>query len=140
MQLNTYLTFETQCREAFEFYRSVFGGEFLFVQTFGDGPPDLQVPDNERDRIMHVSLPVGDSVLMGSDHSSAFGPAPQAGSNFSITVSPDSKADADRLLAGLSEGGNLAMPMQDMFWGAYFGMCVDRFGIRWQVNFEYPEE
>lgn len=140
MQLNTYLTFEKQCREAFEFYRSVFGGDFLFIQTFGDGPPDLQVPDDERERIMHVSLPVGDSVLMGSDHSSAFGPAPQTGSNFSITVNPDSKADADRLLAGLSEGGNLAMPMQDMFWGAYFGMCVDRFGIRWQVNFEYPEE
>lgn len=140
MHLNTYLTFEKECREAFEFYRSVFGGDFLFVQTFGDGPPDLEVPEDERDRIMHVSLPIGESVLMGSDHATTFGPSPQAGSNFSITVSPDDKADADRLLAGLSEGGNLVMPMQDMFWGAYFGMCVDKFGIRWQINFESPED
>ena len=139
MQLNTYLTFDKECREAFEFYRSVFGGDFLFIQTFGDGPPDLQVPEDEQHRIMHVSLSVGDSVLMGSDSTSAFGPPPQIGGNFSITVSPDSRADADRLLAGLAEGGETLTPMQDMFWGAYFGMCVDKFGIRWQVNFENPE-
>ena len=139
MQLNTYLTFDKECREAFEFYRSVFGGDFLFIQTFGDGPPDLQVPEDEQGRVMHVSLPIGDSVLMGSDSTSAFGPPPKVGGNFSITVSPDSRADADRLLAGLAEGGEVLTPMQDMFWGAYFGMCVDKFGIRWQVNFENPE-
>ena len=139
MQLNTYLTFDKECREAFEFYRSVFGGDFLFIQTFGDGPPDLQVPEDERHRVMHVSLPVGDSVLMGSDSTSAFGPPPKIGGNFSITVSPDSREDADRLLAGLADGGEMLTPMQDMFWGAYFGMCVDKFGIRWQVNFENPE-
>ena len=138
MQLNTYLTFDKECREAFEFYRSVFGGDFLFIQTFGDGPPDLQVPEDEQGRVMHVSLPIGDSVLMGSDSTSAFGPPPKVGGNFSITVSPDSRADADRLLAGLAEGGEMVTPMQDMFWGAYFGMCVDKFGIRWQVNFENP--
>lgn len=139
MQLNTYLTFERECRQAFEFYRSVFGGDFLFIQTFGDGPPDLQVPEDEQHRVMHVSLPVGDSVLMGSDSTSAFGPPPKIGGNFSITVSPDSREDADRLLAGLADGGEMLTPMQDMFWGAYFGMCVDKFGIRWQVNFENPE-
>ncbi len=140
MHLNTYLTFNKGCREAFEFYRSVFGGDFLFIQTYGDGPPDMQVPEDERARVMHVSLQIGSSVLMGSDTCSSFGPPPQVGNNFSITVSPDSKDDADRLLAGLSEGGKTAMPMADTFWGAYFGMCVDKFGIRWQVNFEYPED
>ena len=139
MRLNTYLTFDNQCREAFEFYRSVFGGEFLFIQTFGDGPPDMSVPESERDRIMHVSLPIGSSVLMGSDTCSAFGPPPDVGTNFSITVSPDGKDEADRVFAGLSERGTTVMPMEDAFWGAYFGMCIDRFGIRWQVNFEYPE-
>ena len=130
MHLNTYLTFNKGCREAFEFYRSVFGGDFLFIQTYGDGPPDMQVPEDERARVMHVSLQIGSSVLMGSDTCSSFGPPPQVGNNFSITVSPDSKDDADRLLAGLSEGGKTAMPMADTFWGAYFGMCVDKFGIR----------
>ena len=140
MTFSIYLTFEDNCREVFEFYRSVFGGDFLFIQTYGDGPPDMQVPEDERARVMHVSLQIGSSVLMGSDTCSSFGPPPQVGNNFSITVSPDSKDDADRLLAGLSEGGKTAMPMADTFWGAYFGMCVDKFGIRWQVNFEYPED
>ncbi len=140
MYLNTYLTFHNKCRQAFEFYRSVFGEDFLFIQTFGDGSPDMAVPEDERDLVMHVSLPIGSSVLMGSDTCSTFGPPPQVGSNFSITISPDSREDADRLLAGLSQGGNTVMPMADAFWGAYFGMCVDKFGIRWQVNFEIPED
>ena len=73
MSLNTYLTFDGNCREAFEFYRSVFGGDFTEFHTFGEGPPDMTVPDAEKDRIMHVSLPIGANVLMGSDSCSAFG-------------------------------------------------------------------
>ena len=79
MSLSTYLTFEDNCREVFEFYRSVFGGEFTFISTFRDGPEGLEVPEAELDRIMHVSLPIGSSVLMGNDSSSSFSPPLVAG-------------------------------------------------------------
>ena len=139
MTLNTYLTFADNCREAFEFYRSVFGGDFSILQTFGDGPPDMGVPDDAKQRIMHVSLPVGDSILMGSDSIPAFGGGPVAGTNFSISYSPTSRAAADQTFAALSAGGEVSMPMAEMFWGSYFGSCVDRFGISWQINWEPPQ-
>ena len=137
MNLNSYLHFNDNCREAFEFYRSVFGGEFGIMLTFAEGPPDMpELPDNEKNRIMHVSLPVGGGVLMGSDSCSAFGPPPVPGNNFSISVSTETRAETDRVFAALSDGGNVAMPPQDMFWGAYFGMCADRFGVNWMVSCE----
>ncbi len=137
MNLNAYLHFDDNCREAFEFYRSVFGGEFAIVSTFADGPADLPpVPDHEKGRIMHVSLPIGSGMLMGSDTTSVFGPPPTMGNNFSISISADSRAETDRLFSLLSEGGNVAMPPRDMFWGAYFGMCTDRFGVNWMLNCE----
>ena len=134
MQLNTYLHFDDNCREAFEFYRSVFGGDFAWMATFADGPEDMPIPDGEKDRIMHVSLPIGSSVLMGSDTTSAFGPPPNVGNNYSVSVSTDSRDETDRLFAALSEGGNVAMPPADMFWGDYFGMCTDRFGVNWMLS------
>ena len=140
MSLNTYLTFDGNCREAFEFYRSVFGGEFAVIQTFGDGPPDMGVPDDEKDRIMHVSLPVGASVLMGSDSCAAFGPPPVAGTNFTISILGESKAHCDEMCAKLSDGGNLMMPMNESFWGAYFGYWTDKFGINWMINYELPKD
>ena len=137
MQLNTYLHFGENCREAFEFYRSVFGGEFAWIATFADGPPDMPpVPDDEKGLIMHVSLAIGDSVLMGSDSTSAFGPPPDMGNNYSISISVDSREETDHLFAALSEGGSVAMEPADMFWGAYFGMCTDKFGINWMLSNE----
>lgn len=135
MSLNPYLTFDGNCREVFEFYRSVFGGEFSAIQTFADGPPDMGVPDAEKGLIMHVSLPVGSSVLMGSDRSTAFGPAPAVGTNFSISMSGDSREHCDELFAKLSEGGVVKMPMSETFWGAYFGLWTDKYGINWMINF-----
>ena len=136
MDINAYLHFNDNCREAFEFYRSVFGGEFSWVATFADGPDDMPVPDDEKNRIMHISLPIGSGALMGSDTTSLFGPPPNAGNNFSINIATESRAETDRIINGLSEGGTVAMPPQDMFWGAYFGMCTDRFGFNWMVNYE----
>ena len=136
--LNIYLTFDDNCREVFAFHRSVFGGEFSTLQTFGDGPPDMGVPDDAKHRIMHVSLPVGDSVLMGSDANPAFGPGPVAGTNFSISYTPTSRADADITFAALAAGGKVSMPMAGMFWGSYFGSCTDQFGIGWQINWALP--
>ena len=136
MTINTYLTFAGECRAAFEFYRTVFGGDFLFMQTFADGPADMQVPEEAKDLIMHVTLPVGGGVLMGSDTIEQFSPLPVTGTNFALSLGPDSKEQADDLFARLSEGGRVTMPMQDQFWGAYFGTCTDRFGIGWMINVE----
>ncbi len=137
MTLSTYLTFNGNCREAFEFYRSVFGGEFAFVQTFGDGPSEMGVPEDELGKIMHVSFPIGSSVLMGSDTSTQFGPPTVVGNNFSISYTPKSREETDELFAKISEGGAVTMPPADMFWGSYFGTCTDKFGINWQFNYEH---
>ncbi len=138
--LNPYLNFGGNCREAFEHYRSVFGGDFEIFQTFRDGPPGMGVGEDEMDNIMHVSFPIGDSMLMGSDVPDAFGGAPVSGTNVHVSVSPKSKEEADRVFAGLSDGGNVTMPMMDMFWGDYFGTCTDRFGINWMVGVTQNQE
>ena len=139
--LSTYLFFEDNCAEAFEFYRSVFGGDFMSMMTFADGPPDLGVSDSEKDRIMHVSLPVGDAVLMGSDNASSFGPPRTAGDNFAVSYTAPTRDDADRVFAALFDGGEATVPMQDMFWGSYFGQGTDRFGIGWMISHDQdPQE
>ena len=140
MTLNTYLYFSGNCREAFELYRSVFGGEFQIMQTFGDGPPEMDIPEGEHDNIMHVSYPIGSSVLMGSDIPTNFGPPMERGSNFAISYSAKSREEADDLFAKISESGAVTMPLGDQFWGGYFGSCTDRFGINWQFNYEAPRE
>ena len=139
MTLNTYLHFNDNCREAFEFYRSVFGGEFTFMETMEGGPEDMGVPESEKHLIMHVSLPIGDSVLMGSDVPSMFGPPPVMGSNFSICYTPQSREEVDALLAKLSDGGEVTMEAQETFWGSYFAACTDKFGIGWMLDYELTE-
>ncbi len=136
MHLETYLTFNGNCREAFEFYREVFGGEFNLLSTFAEGPPDMGVPEADMDLILHLSLPIGSSVLMGSDTTSAFGPPPEVGGNFSLSVTADSMKQCDELFASLSEGGAVIMPMAKTFWGSYFGRFTDKFGINWMISFE----
>lgn len=135
MSISTYLTFDGNCRQAFEFYRTVFGGDFHVFSTFGDGPPDMGVSEAEKNNVMHVSLPIGESILMGSD-SGANAPPLNIGNNFSLSVTAESRENADQLLAALAENGNVTMPMADAFWGAYFGMCTDQFGISWMVVYE----
>ncbi|MCY4108007.1 MAG: VOC family protein [Chloroflexi bacterium] len=140
MTLSIYLNFGGNCREVFEFYQSVFGGEFEILQTFGDGPGDMDVPDDELGDIMHVSYPIGSSVLMGSDMPSGFGPPVQMGNNFSISYQTESKEQTDDLFAKISEGGTVSMPPADMFWGSYFGSCTDKFGVNWQFNYDPPQD
>lgn len=139
MALNIYLTFDGNCRDAFEFYRSVFGGDFAAYPTFADAPPDMPVADEQKDRIMHVSLPVGDGVLMGSD-TSAFAPPLSVGNNFSISIVAESRAHCDEMFAKLSAGGSISMELQETFWGSYYGMWTDRFGINWMVNYDLAQE
>ena len=139
MDLNTYLTFDGNCREAFEFYRSVFGGEFATFQTFADVPPDVPVSDDEKGRVMHVALPIGSCVLMGSD-SASFGPPLSIGNNAAIAIETESREQCDELFGKLSVGGSVIMPLEDVFWGAYFGQWTDRFGVNWMVNYTLPTE
>ena len=134
--LNVYLNFNGDCEAAFNHYKSVFGGEFDTFSRFSDMPPsEAPLPESEANKIMHVSLPVGTAgcVLMGSDCPPAFTGGVQ-GNLFNISVSTDSKEEADRLFKALSAGGNISMPIADTFWGAYFGMCADKFGVQWMVN------
>lgn len=135
--VNVYLTFGGNCEEAFNFYKSVFGGEFQFIGKFKDMPPidGKTCPPSEGEKIMHVSFPIStETMLMGSDSSEAFGQATIIGNNFSISINSDNKEEANKLFAGLSEGGKVTMPMNDTFWGAYFGMFTDKFDINWMVN------
>lgn len=140
--LNPYLIFNGNCEEAFLFYKSVFGGEFPYVGKFKDMPPVDGKPLNTEDaeRIMHISLPIyGGSILMGSDSTSQSGDV-LLGANISMSLNANGRTEADALFNGLSEDGNVIMPMENTFWGAYFGMFVDKFGIHWMVNFDEPQQ
>ncbi|NSL54432.1 VOC family protein [Uliginosibacterium aquaticum] len=140
--LNTYLNFPGTAEEAFSFYKSVFGGEFATLMRYKDGPgcPEGgELPPELGDKILHISLPIGANMLMASDALPPLCPPVTTGSNVSLSLHPESEAEARRLFAALSEGGQVQMPFQPMFWGALFGMCADRFGILWMVNFELPK-
>jgi len=132
--INPYLIFNGKAEEAFNFYKSVFGGKFAGIQRFKDMPSSKDVPKGEEDLIMHVALPIGKgNMLMGSDAPESSGKV-IVGSNSYISVNVDSKAEAKKLFNGLSAGGEIQMPLADMFWGAYFASFVDRYGIRWMLN------
>ncbi len=140
MSLNIYLHFDGNCREVFEFYRSVFGGDFASLSTFSEAPEGTEIPEDEMDNVMHVAYPLGSGFLMGSDVPSAFAPPPIQGSNFSISYEPSSREEMDEVFAKLSDGGRVTMPVDEMFWGAYFGSCTDKFGINWQFNLQLSED
>jgi PhnB protein len=130
-----YLNFNGNASEAFDLYKAVFGGEFMAKQKMRDAPGTEDLPENEKDRIMHIALPLNEyTILMASDCVSSAGPAFAEGTNMYINVAVDSREEADRIFHALSAGGQVEMPMADMFWGDYFGSFKDRFGIQWMVN------
>ena len=140
--VNVYLTFNGNCEEAFNFYKSVFGGEFPYIGRFGDMPPSedgKQVSEEEKNKIMHVSLPISrETMLMGSDVGGEWSSNFKEGNNFSLSLNANSREEAEKLFNALSEGGMVKMPLEDTFWGAYFGMWTDKFGINWMVNYDDP--
>ena len=142
--VNIYLTFQGNCKQAFDFYKSIFGGEFPYVGTFGKMPTQEGMPpiaDDMKDQIMHISLPISkETILMGSDTGGEWSPDYKIGSNFSISVSTDSKEKADNFFKLLSEGGQVKMAMDQTFWGDYFGMLIDQFGINWMVGFDEKQQ
>lgn len=138
--VHPYLTFSGTCEEAFNFYKSVFGGEFPYAGKFSEMPSEYPIPEADKNKIMHISLPIGNTVLMGSDAVEGFGGIPKLGDNFSISINTDSEEEAKRIFSGLSEGGKVTMPLEKTFWGALFGMFTDKFGINWMVNYDYEQK
>lgn len=137
-QINPYLHFNGNAEDAFNFYKSVFGGEFVMVVRFKDMQMAEQpISENEADKIMHISLPIGQhSVLMGSDTPEFMGRHNENENRSKISISAESKEEADRLFSGLSAGGKIEMPIADSPWGSYFGMFRDKFGFEWMVDFD----
>ena len=134
---NIYLYFDGNAEEAFNFYKSVLGGEFAMLQRFGEAPDADKMSDEAKHKIMHIALPlVSDNVLMASDIMEGMGEPLKVGTNFSISLSTESKEEADRLFAGLAAGGKVDMPLADTFWGSYFGMFTDQFDVQWMVGYD----
>lgn len=134
MKIQTYLTFNGTCRQAFEFYAKCLGAKIEMMMTHGESPVAEQTPKEWRDKIMHASLTVGDQSLMGSDQPDSKEPI----GGFSVSLSVEKPADAERLFKALSQGGTVGMEMQETFWAQRFGMLTDRFGVPWMVNCERP--
>lgn len=138
--LNPHITFNGNCREAFDFYKSIFGGEFSTVMTYADVPPGAPAPPANPTDIIHMALPLSkDSLLMGCDMPQQFGQA-NLGNAFNVSLTVDSRAEADRVFNGLSDGAKHTMPMSDTFWGAYFGMLTDKYGVQWMVSFDQNQQ
>jgi PhnB protein len=138
--INPYLYFNGDCEEAFNLYRSVFGGEFVGgIHRYKDMPPtsDKPLSESEGEKVMHIGLPIGQgNAIMGSDVPNMPGQERAEGNNIYICINAESRDEAERFFNGLSEGGTVKMPMGDTFWGAYFGMLADKFGIHWMINHE----
>ena len=139
MVLHPYLNFDGNAEEAFRFYHAAFGGE-LILRKMSD-MPNQDVPESEKNRVMHASIPISENqFLMASDIMPSMGQKLNGGNNHYICISPDSKAEADRLFNALSEGGEIEMPMEEQFWGDYFGSFRDKFGVYWMISYELNQQ
>lgn len=139
--LNPYLNFNGNTEEAFNFYKSVFGGEFIGgISRFKDTPDGAKLSAADGEKVMHVALAIGKgNILMATDAMESMGQKLTAGNNFYLSLETDSKEEADKLYDKLSAGGKIEMPLQDAFWGAYFGMFADKFGVQWMINYTYKK-
>ncbi|MEX0360082.1 MAG: VOC family protein [Allomuricauda sp.] len=136
MKVNPYLNFDGNAEEAFNFYKSVFGGEFTANLKMSGAPGMDGLSKEERNRTMHIGLPIGkDTILMASDTMPSMGHILRKGNNNYISLHPESREEADRLFNGLSKEGEIEMPMEDQFWGDYFGSFTDKFGVNWMINY-----
>lgn len=140
-KVSTYLNFQGKTKEAFEFYKQVFGTEYIgTVQLMKDVPPAPDMPklkEEEMDLVMHVALPIlGGHVIMGTDAVESMGHKVVFGNNISINLEPDTRVETQKLFTALCEGGKIDMPLMEMFWGGYFGSLTDRYGVQWMFNCE----
>ena len=140
-KLNTYLNFAGNTEEAFNFYKSVFGGKFTSVVRFKDMPMEgVNIPKEGENKIMHIGLPIGkDNMLMATDTLESLGQKLMQGNNIYISIHPESKEEADRIFNALSSGGTVEMSIANQPWGDYYGSFKDKFGIGWMINYAYPK-
>lgn len=142
--INSYINFNGNCEEAFNYYKGMFGGEFSMLSRFSEMPPQegMELSTEDKNKIMHVSLPVGkETVLMGSDVGGEWAKGLTVGNNITLSITADTREQADSFFSRLANGGKVTMPMDNTFWGSYFGMCTDKFGINWMISFgEAPQE
>jgi PhnB protein len=135
--INPHINFNGNAEEAFTFYKSVFGGEFAMIMRLKDlSGPEFPVAENDANKIMHIALPIGKNILMGNDIPEAMGRVNENENRSKISISAESKEEADKLFNGLSAGGKIEMPIADSPWGSYFGMFRDKYGIEWMVDFD----
>ncbi|MBP9186047.1 MAG: VOC family protein [Bacteroidia bacterium] len=136
-QINPHLNFNGNAEEAFTFYKSVFGGEFAKIVRFKDlAGAEFPVATHEENKIMHIALPIGNSILMANDVPEILGRTNENENRSKIVISAESKEEADKLFNGLSVGGQIEMPISESLWGTYFGMFRDKYGIEWMVDFD----
>jgi len=135
--INPHINFNGNAEEAFNFYRSVFGGEFATIMRLKDiSTPEFPVAEKDANKIMHIALPIGKNILMGNDVPEDMGPVNENENRSKISVSAESREEAYKLFNGLSAGGTVEMPIGDSPWGSYFGMFRDKYGIEWMVDFD----
>jgi PhnB protein len=135
--INPHINFNGNAEEAFSFYKSVFGGEFAKIIRFKDlASPEFPVAENEANKIMHIALPIGKNTLIGNDVPEKMGRVNENENRSKISVSAESREEADKIFNGLSAGGSVEMPIADSPWGPYFGMFRDKFGIEWMIEFD----
>jgi PhnB protein len=135
--INPHINFNGNAEEAFTFYKSVFGGEFAKIVRFKDfASPEFPIAENEANKIMHIALPIGENILMANDVPEILGKTNENENRSKISISAESKEEADKLFYGLSEGGQIEMPITESSWGSYFGMFRDKYGIEWMVDFD----
>jgi len=139
--INPHINFNGNAEEAFQFYKSVFGGDFSTIIRFKDlSSDDFKVSEKEAEKVMHIALPIGENTLMGNDVPEFMGRVNENENRSKISISAKSRDEADHLFQGLSAGGSIEVPMNDSPWGSYFGMFRDKFGIEWMVNFELEKK
>ena len=135
--INPHINFNGNAEEAFNFYKSVFGGEFAKIMRLKDmASPEFPVAEQDANKIMHIALPIGKNILMGNDVPEFMGKVNENENRSKISISAESKEEADKLFNGLSSGGTIEFPLGDSPWGSYFGMFRDKFGIEWMVDFD----
>ena len=135
--INPHINFNGNAEEAFNFYKSVFGGEFAMIIRFKDfSSPEHPISEREANKIMHIALPIGKNVLMANDVPESMGKVNETENRSKISISAESREEADKLFNGLSTGGQVEMPIMDSPWGSYFGMFRDKYGIEWMVDFD----
>lgn len=136
-QINHQINFNGNAEETFTFYKSVFGGEFAKIVRFKEiSIPGFPVSENDSNKIMHIALPIGNNVIMANDVPESMGPTNENENRSKISISAESREEADKLFSGLSAGGNIEVPIDDSPWGSYFGMFRDKYGIEWMVDFD----